>query len=458
MDDATTMVTEQNWFQRMGSSFGSLCLGLLLVPITICVIFWNETNCVKTYATADLVGAALVVDDCAAIPSNNGKLVYVNGCKLTTDHLGHELPDVLQQFVPDGFMATEVTWTVEMMQWKEECEEQSHTTKTNTGGTKTVTTRTCTDKMDWVTSAGEPKTKDHANFGQFPSNIAQNGQRSAQVTDTYLSSTVGDSTNSFVLNEDLISYFPSFDPALKTGTGLSGSSWAGQNYSGELKANQLRVTGNVLQTGSSIGDIKITITAQGCEVSQGCLANVAAVQTQGASGITFKPYAPKSYNLFGQKTYPLERLDTGSSETKQEFIDEYKTEAQMKVWLIRLVCIVVMCAAWQCIFAPLSVMTDLVMFLNFCTCCLGSLLDKASQTVIGCVSCSASLVCFSVFFVLAWCVARPVYAVFGLVLIAVVVGLSFALFSSRKKADARSVCTPYVKLHHHGEIVLPAVV
>eukprot|EP00450_Noctiluca_scintillans_P012400 CAMPEP_0194484608 /NCGR_PEP_ID=MMETSP0253-20130528/5889_1 /TAXON_ID=2966 /ORGANISM="Noctiluca scintillans" /LENGTH=61 /DNA_ID=CAMNT_0039324445 /DNA_START=1 /DNA_END=183 /DNA_ORIENTATION=+ len=52
MEDGTTTVTttftEQSWCGRMVSSFGMMCLGLLLVPITIYVIFWNETDCVKT--------------------------------------------------------------------------------------------------------------------------------------------------------------------------------------------------------------------------------------------------------------------------------------------------------------------------------------------------------------------------------------------------------------------------
>jgi hypothetical protein len=455
MDDVTTTVTEQNFCQRLSSSFGQLCVGILLVPIVIVVIFWNETDCVKTYSTADLIKGAVVVSDCAAFPSNNEKLVYVSGCQLTTDHLGGDLPHILQQFVPDGLMATKIGWSVEMLQWVRECETHSQTVKTNTGGTRTVTTETCEDKTKWLSEPGAPSTENHNNVGSFPWNVPKDGSFSAQASDTYLSSKVGDETNSFFLNEELIQYFPSFNPLVFTGTEPPTPAW---NYSGNLLAGQLHVNDGSLQTGNNIGDIKITITAWGCEASKGCVANVAAVQTAGISGTTFKAYAPQSYNLFGQKTYALQRLEAGSSETEQEFISSFKNQALIKVYVIRIICIVVMCCAWNLIFSPLSVMSDLVMLLNYCTCCLGSVIDQASQTVIGCVSCSISLVCFSIFFALAWCVARPVYSVLALVIIAVVgVGLGFAFQYSKKKADARSVTTPYVKLRH-AEKILPQIV
>lgn len=383
-----------------------------------------EQDIAQSLATADLISGALAVSDCAALPCNNGRLLYVKGCKLTTDHLGDELPDFLPQFFPDGFMAIEVSWTVEMMQWHKVCD----------GGD-------CVDEVDWIPYVGKPM--DHSNVGQFPTNIPQHGQRSARVNDTYLSSTVGDATNSFVLNEDLITQLPIFHPALKAGFGRSGLTWADQHYSGELKANQVQVHDNVLVTGSSLGDVKITITAKGCEASLRCFANVVAVQTQGISGITFKPYAPQPYYQHGHETVPLERVDYGDPETKQEFIKIYRIEITVLAWFLRLVSVGVMGLAWQCMCSPLYAVA------------------KGCDRGVLCASSCASLVCFSVGLLFAWWADYPSMGkLVTVVLVVVAAGLCTECFLSLSEtvADARSVATPYVMLRHVTELDLPAAV
>merc|ERR1719291_382999 len=90
--------------------------------------------------------------------------------------------------------------------------------------------------------------------------------------------------------------------------------------------------------------------------------------------------------------------------------------------MIRIIGLFVMIMAFFMIFSPLSVMADLLMWLNYCTCCLGSILDKASQAVISAVSCGTGCICFTIIFCAAWCVANPTYTLIGVLLIACICG------------------------------------
>lgn len=408
-------------FSQQLCSCGSLCCGLVLAPIVIIFLVVNELTNAMMLVRMNIIESAVVVSDCAALPVNNGRLVYVSGCEVTADRVADLLPDPLGHFAPSDLVALEVSWTVEMMQWTTECEERS----------------TCTDNRKWLTVPGEATTKEgHRNVGNFPVNINQSGTHLSPAGHTYVSRRVGDASNSFVLNdyllEELMYDSSLIELALANGTGNSSRSWAGHHYSGNLTAGQLYVAdNNVLQTGSNIGDVRVNITARGCEKSRGCSFHEIAVQTQDASGITFRPYPVRVlFYIFGPRE-PLFQQECSATWCSYQALLADKTTLSFFL-VFRVVCILVLGCACQLMFRPL---------------CLGSLIDQASHMLICGVSCSVSLVCFFVVFALVWCVTGPGRTALSLVMIVVIiVGLCMAFRFEKQKVQARSVRTPYVKL------------
>lgn len=160
-------------------------------------------------------------------------------------------------------------------------------------------------------------------------------------------------------------------------------------------------------------------------------------------GVSFTTYPSQPFNFWGQTTKPLEWL-VDMPESEQDLIDEYKGGSKMTLWVVRIIGFVVMLCAFKCIFEPLSVATELLQYLNYCTCCLGSVLEKASQAVINVVSCSFACSCFCVVFGLAWLAARPTYAVVSLGVVAIGLGTVLLLHMGGKKAASRELKIPLV--------------
>merc|ERR1711920_6384 len=145
-------------------------------------------------------------------------------------------------------------------------------------------------------------------------------------------------------------------------------------------------------------------------------------QKGGTAATRVGPWPPETFEFWGRKTYPLEELREGSY-TKADFEAQVKSENKMIAYILRLVFFIVMICAFGCIFQPLSVAADLLRVLNYCTCCLGSILDHAAQSVISCVSCMSACWCFTVVFILAWFCANPTYALIGVVILVALCGV-----------------------------------
>ncbi len=42
MADSYTEVTSQNWFSRIGESIKGILFGIIIIPVTIILLWWNE--------------------------------------------------------------------------------------------------------------------------------------------------------------------------------------------------------------------------------------------------------------------------------------------------------------------------------------------------------------------------------------------------------------------------------
>ncbi len=127
--DTTTI----SWWDRIKSAFAGILVGLLLIPVSSVLLFWNEGRAVQT-ARSLSEGAGLV----AAAPGDRvdaaleGRLVHVTGTLSATGTLRDA------EYPVSAENALRLIRQVEMYQWREET--RSETRSRLGGGQETVTT------------------------------------------------------------------------------------------------------------------------------------------------------------------------------------------------------------------------------------------------------------------------------------------------------------------------------
>ena len=132
IEDVFTETTSQSWFSRLGGALTGLLIGLVLVPGSSVLLFWNEGRAVQT-AQSLAEGAGLVLPVERLDRANEGRLVHVSG----PAHIATPPRDPdLGVAAPEGTIR--LNRRVEMFQWKEE--QESETRNKLGGGTETVTT------------------------------------------------------------------------------------------------------------------------------------------------------------------------------------------------------------------------------------------------------------------------------------------------------------------------------
>jgi len=435
-----TTVTSTNWFEREIGAVKNMCFGFVLVIVLSIVIFKNESNYVSELATADKIkSTGEFIATCQYSPNNNGKLIVVP-CQVTEPNLVPGTPPLIQKMMA-SFEGTSISWSVEILQWVKKCHTTRNCHKTNTGGEECTSTTTCNDEQEWVSNVntGELEDPSHSNYGtHMPSNF-HDGSVSAQSDQVYMSATKGHPEQGYQLDQELLGQFPSTSLPLKSPTPTV-RRYTDGDADGTLQFEHFTsVSDGTYMTGNSIGDIKVSLTGSGASI-----ATVAAKQTAASNQLGgFLDWPAEAYNIFGQKTKPIKRIHF-SSQNPTEFGEEMERTAGMVVYAVRIGCFILMVGAFKCIFEPLSTAADLLMFLNYCTCCLGSILDHAAQSVIGAVSCCSACMCFTFLFVISWMFVHPWYIVAGSTIMVCGCGIAGAAHASGavsqgKVADARSL-------------------
>lgn len=142
MSDQFTEVTTEGWGQRLGGSLIAALIGLILVPASIVLLYWNEGRAVDAIRALSR-GAAVIVEVSADAvdPRSDGKLLHLTG----TMQPATAARDPVFGVTGDGMLR--LSRAVEMYQWKEETSSQS---QQSAGGSKTTET---TYRYDHVWSA-----------------------------------------------------------------------------------------------------------------------------------------------------------------------------------------------------------------------------------------------------------------------------------------------------------------
>ena len=328
MSDDFTEFTSQSWGGRILNSLKGILFGIVLIPISIILLFWNENRAVTT-AKGLKEGAAAVVsiEATSVVPANNKKLVHLSDQVTSGDEV---LKDPLFGVSAKGIRLSR---SVEMYQWQEE--KSSETRKKLGGGTETATTysykQVWSDKLISSGNFNPEHRLDHQNptarladpltlvggnvrLGAFklPSGVIAKMQGDAVLAAT---------------DEDLAKVAPDLRAKLTLA--------AGTFYAGADPANP------------ALGDQRVSF-----KVLAPAVWSVIASQIAD----TLEPFQPKDGPA-------IERVESGTVSAEVMF-KHAASENAMLTWGLRLGGFVLMALGLGLIVSPLSVFADVIPFLG----------------------------------------------------------------------------------------------
>ncbi len=113
-ENSFTEVTEEGWFSRLGNAFKGIITGIIMIPLAVVLLWWNEGRSVEVMKTNSYAkDNAVATSKDNVNPDNQGKLIHVNGKAESTSTL---TDNVFSISVPN---AIKLVRKVEVYQWKE---------------------------------------------------------------------------------------------------------------------------------------------------------------------------------------------------------------------------------------------------------------------------------------------------------------------------------------------------
>ncbi len=321
MPDSFTETSSESIFSRLGNSIKGVLFGIVLIPLAIVLLSWNEGRAVKTAASLKEGAAAVVsVSADAAQAANEGKLIHLSGEAKTENTVTDPMFQISRN-------AIRLSRKVEMYHWTESKEQKTH--KKLGGGTETETTYTYSKKWsnDLIDSSDFKHREGHENPTSM---IANNSNVIAE------SVTMG----AFKLPSKIIDKMKGDSP-------LSLTSAEVVKLPAELK-EKVKLAGEFLYVGAdpaaaAVGDQKITFT-----ILKPGVFSILARQT----GNTLGTYPTKA----GRE---LERVESGDV-TAAEMFDHAKSENTLVTWGLRLLGLIVMTIGISLILSPIATIADVI--------------------------------------------------------------------------------------------------
>lgn len=306
VDDVVTETTSQSWFSRLGGALTGLLIGLVLVPGSGVLLFWNEGRAVQT-AQSLAEGAGLVLPVERLDRGNEGRLVHVSG------PVGIATPPRDAEFgvvPPDGTLR--LVRSVEMFQWREE--QESETRNKLGGGTETVTTYRYT--RSWA--------EGRIDSSRFRQPDGHQNPTPRQASRTFVAQ--GVTLNGYGLTEAQLAGLPTDERITPPGTSADGT-----RYIGADPANP------------RIGDLRIT-----WGVARPEALSVIAAQ----SGTGFAPYPTRA----GDR---LMMVEAGRRSAAEMFRAAEEGNAFL-TWVLRVVGAILMFVAFALLMRPVKVLADVI--------------------------------------------------------------------------------------------------
>ncbi|PIU48527.1 MAG: hypothetical protein COS94_01695 [Candidatus Hydrogenedentes bacterium CG07_land_8_20_14_0_80_42_17] len=390
MADKVVEVTQKGYFSRIGNSFKGIVFGLILFVVSIGLLFWNEGRAVKTAKTLKEGKTAVISVPVEPINgANDDRLIHTIGMANTDEILidpEFELSRNALRFRRD----------VEMYQWEED--KKTEERKKLGGGTEEITTYEY--KKVWSSSLinssdfKEISGHDNPNSIQFKSQTWNAGK-----------GTLG----AFSLTSELIEKIDSFRNA----------SLSDSDYETFMKANTGKKV-NRIENGYYIG----------------------ADQSAPAIGdmrVRFTEVVPQSVSIIGKQfggTFTAYQTSAGGSilmiepgiKTADEMFASAEKQNSMMTWILRGVGFILAWIGLSMIFAPLSVIADVVPF-------IGTIVGAGTSIISFIIALPISLITIAV----AWLFFRPVLAIMLLILAGAIIGAG--IFWAFKKGAASKIAS-----------------
>ena len=307
--DGFTEVTTQSWWDRIMGGFVAALIGLILVPVAVFVLYWNEGRAVEAIRALGR-GAAAVVEVSATTldPAAEGKLVHLSGMLKP----GVAAKDPIFGVSGDGVLR--LMRRVEMFQWTEEVTTSS---QSNVGGSKT-TEKTYNYKKTWSENA-----INSANFN------ARNGHQNPTMPVASQSFAGGDvRLGVYKVATPLVERLSAFSRLQPTATAPAGYQAAGDGfYRGQSPADP------------AVGDVRVSFTAVPAQ-------NVSVAA--GVSGGTLVPYRDTT-------GYTIALVAPGDASAANLFRDEAKSEGVL-TWILRGVGFLGVLIGFVCMTRPLTML------------------------------------------------------------------------------------------------------
>eukprot|EP01063_Lacrimia_lanifica_P022285 TRINITY_DN29925_c0_g1_i1.p1 TRINITY_DN29925_c0_g1~~TRINITY_DN29925_c0_g1_i1.p1 ORF type:complete len:392 (+),score=97.61 TRINITY_DN29925_c0_g1_i1:53-1228(+) len=373
-----TEVKHTGYGERVGNSFCNAVFGVVLVPLTCALIFWNETNAVASAQElawlrheTEVLGSATAPPDLAALA---GRPVHMTG-----PVVGEPLTDATQTYRLT-LDAAVLKRRVEMFQWQERSRTKS---EKNLGGS-TTQTKHVHYETSWSSS--------HHSSAHFKLPGHENPPMMPDTSLTASSVTLGWAR----LGNDVINALPT--ATVLVNRGMFG---AADEYGAILNGGQVYMGYNA--NSPAVGDLRISYQAY----ESGELATVVGVIHE--DGV-----------ITGAKGSVLPLVVRGH-QSVHEVISSAETTNTIQCWGIRAISIIVMYFAILMCASPISTLADVVPFLGWLTGFVTGWL-----ALIPALGISLSVMAF------AWMWARPMLS-FGM-LVAVIL---LFIFANPKKAPER---------------------
>jgi hypothetical protein len=315
--DTFTETSTEGYGSRLGGSLVAALIGLVLVPLAVVLLYWNEGRAVDAIRALNRGAAAIVEVDAGAVdPGSNGKLVHVSGMLQPTR------PAKDPVFGVTGEALVRLARSVEMYQWEEESSTKS---QQNLGGSKT-TEKTYSYKRAW--SAHPVNSSNFKAPGGHQNPAMQH--RSATFDGT------GVKLGAWQVDPPVLDRLTEFAPLHVQTAPPAGWQVLGDGFYRGQDPGQ-----------PAIGDMRVTFSAVPAQTVSVAAAQASGVLTAFRDG----------------NGYTIALAEPGVVSAAALFRDERKSES-MLTWILRGVGFVVMLIGFVCMTRPLTMLFAVIPFLE----------------------------------------------------------------------------------------------
>lgn len=413
---------EEGPCSKICGAFGVCYLGLFLFPLSLFLLGWNEQDYVCTDKQIIYADANAEEVGCFANQVQAGTFAFFS-CPF--------VQSTLQTFKPCMFnvekgMSCEsgignalsfVSVSGSQMAEMYQCVQTENCQKKKQNG-QNVNVCTYTYKPEWrgndisdgfkdpnMAAQGCPGFNPSIGNPQFPTNIAPGTGLDAVHAPPPVK--LGDPNASFTLSNALAqSLYPDTPVILAPTTPLTGKSMSMTQPPQVITVDNVILQGNYIIscTQPTIGCVRISYKSNQA-VSPSVLAKV-------SSGGMTGPETISGSWLCSSSEYAQIR---GETYDKKGMINQLKGENTTKVWLLRIIGILLAWISVFCVFAPCAMVADLVGdIVNFLPCCGGYLedfIEGVANAIICLLSCGIG--CSCAFFVIGvvWVAMRPMVGI-----------------------------------------------